>query len=701
VSSAPVPTPACAGWRRVSFSWLFLSLFPFSAHAVDPNAQKPVIEAPEVAISATRTERSVLDVPGNVTVIDRETIRRGGARSVPEVLRREAGLMVTGLGSTPEGFTVEARGFNNGGGNGCSTLVLVDGRRLNEPETGCPDWSFVALEDIERIEVVRGPASVAYGDNAAAGVIHIFTGRPREDGMRIAGAADTGSYGAQNTGLRLAGREGGVFATGFVADVDSNGYRHQSDFVSDAFRLGIGADLAEAGELRLDGGYDSNLRERPGALNREQMHEDRRQADPDNDGDENRARARYLLGTLALRPVEDVELRVVPSVRRRDDDGLLSGDAFGGPFDFVTDTETEQLGVDAQVDADFDAFGQRHNFLFGGEARREDADIQNLFDSFDDVNDSFTDVHLRRETWGLFVQQEVGLREDLHLLLGVRRDEVHYDGSGFQESSFGTSVVDVDEEPSIWSPRASLNWRVAEPVGLYAGWARGFRSANVQETVSLFGVAPADPQKTESWEIGGKYREGDCALDLALFWMNVKDEILFNPFTFENANFDRVQHRGVEVAGSSRPLEWLEVHASYTFDDVRIQNEIPTGAGATKAGRIPITPKHRGGLGATVFLPWGFEVGADAFWVGARPLANDFDNSTVSARLHSYGSYDARVAWSRQQGPFWLLLEAIGRNLTDAEYAEFGGEASFGGPPGYFPSAERNWLIGMRLEYRL
>jgi outer membrane receptor protein involved in Fe transport len=291
----------------------------------------------------------------------------------------------------------------------------------------------------------------------------------------------------------------------------------------------------------------------------------------------------------------------------------------------------------------------------------------------------------------------------------VRRDEVHYDGSGSVDGAF-PAAVDVDEDPSIWSPRASLTWRASDAIGLYGGWARGFRSANVQETVSLFGVAPVDPQRSESWEIGGKYRAGDCAFNLSLYWMNVKDEILFSPFTFENTNLDRVQHRGVEVSANTRPVEWLELYASYTFDDVRIESPLETldPTNPKTPGPMPITPKHRGALGATVFLPWGFELGASALWVGARPLANDLDNDSPpppstedSDPLPSYGVYDARVAWRRERGPLLFVLEAIGRNLTDAEYAEFGGEASFGGPAGYFPSPERNWLIGMRMEYRL
>ena len=151
--------------RRCALPGLALLCLPLAAAAADPAPPDPqappLIEAPEVTISASRSERNVLDVPGNVTVIDRETIERSGAQNVPELLRREAGLTVTNTTTNPAGYVVEARGFQNGGGNGCHTLVLIDGRRANEPDLGCPDWSLVPLDQIERIEVVRGPVSAA------------------------------------------------------------------------------------------------------------------------------------------------------------------------------------------------------------------------------------------------------------------------------------------------------------------------------------------------------------------------------------------------------------------------------------------------------------------------------------------------------------------------------------------------------------
>jgi len=686
----PAPLRRKVRRRSAVLFLLSLSLARASADPVPP--APPVIDAGEITVSATRTPQGALEIPGNVTRIDRKAIEESGASSVPELLRREAGIMVTSLGTTPEGYTVEARGFDNGGGNGCSTLVLMDGRRLNDPETGCPDWSFVALEEIEHIEIVRGPASVAYGDNAAAGVIQIFTRRATEDGFRGSSHLATGSYGSQGGSALVDGRAGGVSARAFYDHADSNGYRDESGFDGDEMHLGFGVDLDGMGELRLDGGYDSNLRHRPGALTPDEVRQNRRQADPDSLGDFDRERARFLQTSLDLRPSEDVTVRVVPYLRRRIAAGQLSGDdGAGGTFDFSTDTNTDQLGLDGQVEVGFDAFERRHTFLAGGELRREDSEVSNLFSSLA-FGDTATDVRLRRDTWGLFVQQDVSLLDDVSLLLGLRYDEVRYSGGGHQDTGGVVTEVDVDKKPNVWSPKAALTWRVAEPVSLYVSYARGFRSANVQETVSLFGVSPLDPEKTESYEVGGKYRHGQYTGNLALYWMNVKDEILFDPATFANANLERVRHRGVEVSGSVRPLEWLELYASYTFDDVQIQQGVDEGA------QMPITPRNRGAAGALAHLPYGFELGVDGLWVGSRPLANDLDNSSES--LPSFATYNARAAWRGSRGPFGLVLEAIGKNLTNREYSEFGGEATFGGAPGYYPSPERSYVLGARLEYR-
>ncbi|MCH8083902.1 MAG: TonB-dependent receptor plug domain-containing protein, partial [Myxococcales bacterium] len=185
----------------------------------------------EVSVTATRAEREVLDTPGNVTVIDREQIERSGLRDVPELLRRLAGVYVTNTTSSPEGYGMEIRGFNDGGGGGSSTLVLVDGRRINEPDSSNADWSRLRLDNVERIEILRGPASAAWGDNAIGGVVQIFTRRGEGDTQAtLKGRA--GSYDNYGGSFYAGGSQGPVTASLFADGLDSDNYRDRANFWS-------------------------------------------------------------------------------------------------------------------------------------------------------------------------------------------------------------------------------------------------------------------------------------------------------------------------------------------------------------------------------------------------------------------------------------------------------------------------------------
>ena len=113
-------------WLRYSLLFVLLGIAIPVAAAEDTDLpeseppQEPLVPVGEVAITATRSSRSVLESPGNVTVIDREAIEQSGARDVPELLRREAGIFVANTTTNPDGYLIDGRGFNDGGGNGSS-----------------------------------------------------------------------------------------------------------------------------------------------------------------------------------------------------------------------------------------------------------------------------------------------------------------------------------------------------------------------------------------------------------------------------------------------------------------------------------------------------------------------------------------------------------------------------------------------------
>jgi outer membrane receptor protein involved in Fe transport len=661
--------------------------------ATDPGAT--VIEVGEVQVTATRSERSILEVPGNVTVIDRKTIEESGARDVADLLRREAGIFVTNTTTNREGYTVEARGFNNGGGNGGRTLVLIDDRRVNEPNGQVPDWALIPLDNVESIEVVRGPVNALYGDNAIAGVIHIRTLRP-EPGIRAIAKGRTGTYDTNEGSLWVGGQGGPVGATVYLEGDHTDGYRERSSLRARRGEADLSLDLFGRGTLGIKGGYDSQRRKRPGALTREEMAEDRRQAAPGSDQDVDDVRERFGQLYLDFAITDELTFRLDGWQRRRNDDTLTS-DPF---FAFALQRETDAGAVDAQLELDVEVFGHRSRTLLGGSFLQEDVDSDSVF-QFPPFEPTPASDRSRRKLYGVFLQNELDLTEDLILTLGVRRESARYDG---RERISGAEFHLKGDE---WAPKAALTWRIVEPVSVYASYARGFRFPNMDEAFGFFGFSPnLGPETAETYEVGTKVRAKYLSLNLAAYHTNVDDEIFFDPlapnavdplaFPGVNVNLDRVRHRGIEASGSLFPTEWLEIYGSFTYDDVKITRDLLTGL---EGNRMPITPRYRGTAGARVHLPYGFEAGVNANYVGSRFVANDVTNSLE--KLPRWASYDARVGWRHT---FWeqltLGFDVTAYNVTGRRYTEFGGRSVFSPRVGFYPAPGRHYMVGMQIELK-
>ncbi|MCP1649872.1 TonB-dependent receptor plug domain-containing protein [Pseudomonas nitroreducens] len=151
------------------------------------------LDVPQV-LTATRLKQSAAEVPGSMTVLDRDLIKASGARDIPELMRLVPGMMVGYLSGNQA--TVNYHGTNVTEAR--RLQVLVDGRSVYRPGLATVDWSDipVAIEDIDRIEVFRGPNAVSYGANALMGVINILTRHPADSqGTRL-------KYTAGQNGIR-------------------------------------------------------------------------------------------------------------------------------------------------------------------------------------------------------------------------------------------------------------------------------------------------------------------------------------------------------------------------------------------------------------------------------------------------------------------------------------------------------------------
>ncbi|MDQ5880656.1 MAG: vitamin transporter [Pseudomonadota bacterium] len=159
-------------------------------------------ELPPVVVTATRTPTRSNDLLSDVSIIDREQLDRSSANSLPEFLATLPGIQTTSNGGVGASSTISLRGTNTN-----QTLVLIDGQRMSSATTGAAALEHLSLDQVERIEVLRGPASSLYGSDAIGGVIQIFT-RQGEGAPKPSFSLGAGTYRTRQGTVAYGGQSG-------------------------------------------------------------------------------------------------------------------------------------------------------------------------------------------------------------------------------------------------------------------------------------------------------------------------------------------------------------------------------------------------------------------------------------------------------------------------------------------------------------
>lgn len=190
------------------------------------------INLDDVVVTASRVQQSRASVVADVTVIDRETIERAGASSLTDILRSQPGVQVVTNGGAGTASNVFLRGTNSD-----HVVVLVDGLRINSATLGTTAFESIPLSQIEKIEILRGPASSLYGSDAIGGVIQIFMRKGDSEKPLAHAAAGLGSYDTKTAEAGISGGYGnlqyGVNLSSFDTDSFSAKRIHNNAFDKD------------------------------------------------------------------------------------------------------------------------------------------------------------------------------------------------------------------------------------------------------------------------------------------------------------------------------------------------------------------------------------------------------------------------------------------------------------------------------------
>ena len=632
-------------------------------------AQKPTIDLTTKSLedlmnievtSVSKKEQKLFQTPAAVYVITQEEIRRSGMTSIPELLRRVPGLDVARIDGTK--YAITARGFNGRIAN--KLLVMIDGRSVYSPETSGVYWEVqdLMLEDLERIEVIRGSGGTIWGANAVNGVINIITKRAQETQgglITVGGGTEERGFGSTRYGGKIGEKAAyRVYGKYFNRSGLVNAAGNDANDSQNALRGGGRVDwqLNARDALTLEGDiYQSHLRENPVAISLFAPF-----APPINrPGDFSGG---SLLGrwTRAFSVRSDMELQLYYDRFSRD---IFQLDG----------------GIDT-FDADFKhhiAIGKRQDIVWGFGARL----VRHASNDSSAPPVRFIPAKESIRLFSVFAQDEITLVKDrLGLVLGSKVEH--------SKRLMDTSA-EFNVEPSVrmlWTPRSHQT--------IWAAVSRAVRTPARSDTdirgnilafpgsdgtpniLAFFGNRNFKSETVLAYEAGYRVQPNSkLSLDTAFFY-NLYDRLqtfepgvpffeadpqpahVIIPMVF--SNLMRGKTYGAEASVNLNVTNGWRLAGAYSLLRMQMRPYAESLDSNAKQGIEGRSPQHQFQLHSYLRLPRNFELDASLYHVSQLPYS----------QVPSYARLDVRFGWRLGEG---VEISAGGQNLLDGRHAEFAG----------------------------
>ena len=648
------------------------------AAVAEPVVNLPVVRE-EILVTAERGEKEQRRIPAAVSVILRQDLEAMPVDDLGAVLDRLPGITVLleGPGSRP---MVTARGFF-GGGEVEYVQLLIDGVAAGDAESGLAPWQSIPTEAIERVELVRGPASAVYGDTALAGVIQVFT-RSAEDLSSTHFSLEVGSFDSHEATLNWR-RMDSVDTNLSAAASSTAGFREHS--ATDRYSLNV-----SAGMERLGGRFDVRLfgssidAEEPGLLPLDMV--DRTPSGSlelfrfDHDSTE-RLSASVHYGKNGTIPWE------AGLWTNGRDSTLLRTILLAPGFGDRAERETSTRSFGTYGIADFaGTIAARSNELKIGIEAGHDS-ITSQYFAVDEQGQRGVEAaaaEASRTRIGGFVTDQFELSERATLTAGLRYDSI-------RDSSIAVTTHEA------WSPRAGINLRAGSQV-LFFQVARAFKAPTIDQlfdqrpypdfTGGSFTISNPDlrPQRAVNLEAGIRRTGHPLRWEFLTYQMKVEDEIDFDVATFTYRNIGESVHRGIEAAAEWR-LRRIEPRFSYAWTQVQPM----TGEHTNR--QLKNIPEHVVQMGARVDLPVSLQLDASL-----RLLSGWFLDNANTLPMEDGWRLDFRL---RRQFGAWVgrvdVLNALNEVVPHVGVVlqDFSG----GGVPYAYPSASRSIRVGIERRF--
>ena len=666
---------------RVAFClFLLATFFPGAG-----GAQETLLPVEVTATRLRDVQELEAQVPGKVIVITEEEIQKLGAKTIQEVLQYQTGVVFYDNIGNEFQTVIDMRGFN--GTPVPATSVFVDGVRVNEPDFNTINWDLMPIEDIERIEIMPGTATI-YGRDALGGVINVTTKRGRTDGYHVGVDLGGGSYARQKYNFSTDGPLPFNFDYYFgVTRELTDGYRDASGGRLTRIFTKLGYRLGDDTDATLSYTHVQNFLKQAGSLPGNIFRRD---------------------PTANITPGDfyDTDLNLVAlNVRQRLPAGFsLAGNGFfrgndqtsfvQGLFSTSTlHTDTTSGGSTVQLTHEGAVWQRKNLASLGVEYAYNRFNITN---SGDFAGFPFLSKQLTTENvGGVYLSDSFSLLESLVLNAGLRYDWDHFDFTDKLDPTLnGKKTYDRV------SPKAGLVYSPLQNLSLTFSYSEGVRMPTVSELFAQgpFGSNPnLVPMTSQNFELGAKGKWSDWLEgSLALYYMPVRDEIIFvftDPVNFfgRNENVSRTLRRGVELSLKGRYAKWFDATVNYTFTDATFQTDVLLFSGQVKKGdRLPMVPRHHTTVLVNLYPLDGLTLSLSGNFVGKQFLFNDEPNK--GKQLPDYFVLSSRVSYQWRQWGAYVTFN----NITDRKYASSGVVVA---EPFFVPAPRFNVFGGLTFRY--
>ena len=630
-----------------------------SAQAMDgdtPLAEALFFSDVPVVLSATRLDQPLTDTPASVTVIDRSMIEASGAIELADLFRLVPGFQVGFY--TGSKFTISSHG--NIDRFARDMQVLVDGRSIYDPAFGGVTWSDQELdmEDIQRIEVIRGPNAATHGSNSFAGVINIITQHPSEQ-SGVSVKSVLGEGGRRQVYTRYAGTEGDLSYRVALKYDENDGFdtRHDS---SDTRWIGI------RGDYQIDSN-DSLLFEMgsSGGTREDGFEGDIHQPLRATEDDHNFQQLRW---TRSLSPGNAYSLQFYHNYQSIDDS--FDGNIPAPPFDVSLGYGFKSQRYDLEFQHTY-AFNSEHRLVWGLGARRDQAKGIWTFKKND---------WMSRDQYRAFGNYEWRLTDSLLLNLG-----------GMYEK--------FDQKSGFFSPKLGINLKADSMNTFRFSATRAYRmptfwedfsDQSVVETGTMIPVLDTyinrtnlKPEYIESFELGylGSFSELGLSLDIKLFHEEIKDMISeikdlslpLPPFPFNDSGslpFEYINSGSLNINGFEIGLRWNPsprsmLHVGYSLTNAYGQ-QLKKVSPSVYRNLYPRVPELTVSVLGSHEFGNGIKISSAYYYLDYMSWAGDGDDTPINRR------WDVKISKSfelqRADGELSLILQNIG---PDNDFSDF------------------------------